>query len=203
MKNIYGESDRILDKMSIEKQIAHYSGFFQSDITLRTFIESLPVGIIMINSDGLIIHINHRISEMFGYSKDEIIGEHLNMFIQSVSHDIHNKYIVEYFKHPKIRPMGMGLELVLVNKNKTEIPVEISLSYLNSEVGQFGIAFISDITLRKKTENELKELNKNLDSFAHTVAHDLNSSLNAVIGYSGLLLNRSDLTEDIQNKFAG
>lgn len=196
------ESDNKLEKLSIEKQIAHYSGFFESDITLRTFIESLPAGIVMINSDGRIIHTNGRISEMFGYSKDELIGEHLNLFIPPNSHAIHDMHLAGYFKQPSIRLMGAGLELILVKKDKTEIPVEISLSYLNSEVGKFGIAFIIDISLRKKAENELKELIKDLNSFAHTVAHDLNSTLNLIIGYSELLLvNRSEITEDKKNKY--
>ncbi len=201
MKSIYRESDQVPEKMNFEKQIAHYSGFFQNDITLRTFIESLPAGVILINVDGIIIHMNSRISEMFDYSKDEVIGKHLNLFIPARSHEIHQKHLAEYFRQPKIRPMGMGLELIFVKKDKSEIPVEVSLSYLNSELGQFGIAFITDISTRKKAENELQDLIKELDSFAHTVAHDLTSILSMVIGYSNLLIYKPDLTDEKKVQF--
>lgn len=83
--------------------------------------------------------------------------------------------------------MGLGLDLMARRSNGEEFPVEVSLSHLKTEVGAFGMAFITDISERKNWEWDLQTRNQELDTFSHMVAHDLKSSLSLLIGYGDLL----------------
>lgn len=183
---------RIKTEVEIQKEIAYTAGVLQGDITIKTLLESLAEGVLIINEGGRIILINSRLSELTGYSKQEVMGTHMNIFVPQLTHDKHNEHIKKFFKDPRIRPMGIGLELIAMRKDKSTFPVEISLSFLETEIGRLGIGFLTDITSRKQIENNLLKRNLELDNYAHTVAHDLTSSLSGMVGYSELLIDPED-----------
>ena len=176
-------------EIEIEKKIAYTAGLLQGDVTIKTLIESLAEGVVIINEYGRIVLINKRMTELTGYSKDEIMGKNLNIIIPEIFHHKHDAHINDYFSNPRIRPMGTELDLKAKKKDMTTFPVEISLSFLNTESGMLGLAFLTDISSRKKAEEDLKRRNKELDSYAHTVAHDLNSSLTGIVGFSEILID--------------
>ncbi|WP_168433361.1 sensor histidine kinase [Pontiella sulfatireligans] len=175
-----------------QKRIAFTAGLLQGDITIRTFMESLAEGVVVINIDGRIILINQRMEELLGYSKIEVQGESISLFIPERLRAIHDKHISSYFSHPRIRPMGIGLDLTGQRKDGKEIPVEVSLSNLEVDSGRIGLAFITDISARKAAETKLKKKNKQLDEFASIVAHDLNSDVSAIVGLSEMLIDAED-----------
>jgi PAS domain S-box-containing protein len=179
----------LIDELKVQKSIAYTAGLLQGDVTIKTLLESLAEGVIFINESGRIILINDRLSEMTGYDKHEIMGQHMNLFIPDKWHKTHNSHIKDYFKEPRIRPMGTGLELSAKRKDNSTFMVDLSISFLNTDSGRLGIGFITDITARKEAEHELKKRNLELDAYAHTVAHDLNSSLTGIVGFSELLIN--------------
>lgn len=185
-------------EVQIQKDIAFTAGILQGDITIKTLLESLAEGVLIINEEGRIILINSRLAELTGYSKREVMGTHMNIFVPQFSHDKHNEYIKQFFNNPHIRPMGIGLELVAMRKDKSTFPVEISLSFLETETGRLGIGFLTDITSRKQVENDLLKRNLELDNYAHTVAHDLTSSLSGMVGYSELLIDPEDDTPKME-----
>jgi protein-histidine pros-kinase len=174
-------------ELEIQKRIAYTAGLLQADITIKTLIGSLAEGVIFINGSGRIILINDRLSALTGYDKHEVMGRSMNLFIPDELHKKHNAHILKYFAGPRIRPMGIGLELIAKRKDNSTFPIEISLSFLDTESGRLGIGFLTDITARKNAENELKKRNHELDAYAHTVAHDLNSSVAGIVGLSELL----------------
>lgn len=173
--------------VTFRRRLASAARLFEEDSTVNSLLEALTEGIIIIDETGVVVLVNQRIEELFGYHKEDVIGRPLNIFLPERFSNIHSSYIKVYFQNPWQRYMGKGIDLVGKRKDGTEFPVEISLSYLETDAGPLAIAFVTDITERKKTERELRERNRELDAFAHTVAHDLNASMSLVVGYSDAL----------------
>jgi len=192
------EVSRLKKELEIQKQVAFAAGLFQGDITIRTLLESLAEGVVIIDSTGTIVLINHKTEELFGFNKQEILGRHLSTLIPDRFLKVHNDQVTDYFEKPRIRPMGIGRELNARHKQGHEFPVEISLSHLETDGGKFAMAFVTDITLRKEAESSLKSRNEELDAFAHTVAHDLRGSLTPLIGYCELLITPDIALKDRQ-----
>lgn len=166
---------------------AEASEALKNSLTINELFEALSEGIIVVDAAGMIVAANRRIADMFGYAKSEVIGQSVSLFVPEQYRVVHARQTSDYFAEPRRRRMGQGIDLIGRRKDGTEFPVEISLSYIDTAVGKMGIAFVSDITKRKKTERELQVRNEELDAFAHTVAHDLNASMSLIVGYSDAL----------------
>jgi PAS domain S-box-containing protein len=175
------EKDRREQELKIQRQIAFASGLFQGDVTVRTILESLAEGFVIIDNIGTILLVNARAEEMFGYPKEDIIGKPHAVLLPERFRKAHEAHVAHFFEEPRTRPMGQGLELAGRRRDGSEFPVEISLSFLETINGRLALAFISDITRRKEAEQTLKDRNQELDAFAHTVAHDLKGSLHAMM----------------------
>jgi PAS domain S-box-containing protein len=188
------ERERQEQELRIERQVAFASGLFQGDVTIRTFLESLAEGVVIIDNLGTILLVNARAEQMFGYPKEEIVGRPHAVLLPERFHIAHEEHVAHFFEEPRIRPMGLGLELAGRRRDGSEFPVEISLSFLETINGRLALAFISDITRRKEAEQALTARNQELDAFAHTVAHDMKGSLNVMMSYCQYLdASASDL----------
>jgi len=180
---------KLKELKSIRQNIAYTADLLHGDITIITLLESLAEGVVIINEAGKIVLINNRFYEMTGFSKEDAIGEELSIFICDDLHERHQHHLQKFFKNPRIRPMGIGMELTAKKKDGSIFPVEISLSHLQLESSKIGVGFITDISNRKLAIEELKIRNAELDAYAHTVAHDLSSSLMGIVGISDLLVD--------------
>ncbi len=186
-------------EINVLRKIAYTAGLLHGDITIRTLLESLAEGVVVIDTGGRIISINRRMEKMFGYERGEIQGMDVGIFIPDSAKDVHAQHIREYFTQPRIRPMGIGLELRGKKKDGSEVPIEVSLSSLDVETGKLGLAFITDISERQRAESQLRDRNRELDEFAQHVAHDLNNSISTLIGFSDVLIaTTSDKSLDEQ-----
>lgn len=179
----------LLKEIEEQKKIAFTAGLLFGDVTIKTLIESLAEGVVVVNESGRIIIINERMSKLTKYEKDEIMGQPLDVLIPGRFAVAHHGHFKNFLLHPKIRPMGNDLELFARRKDNSEFPIEISLSSLVTNGQRLSFAFVTDVTLRKKAEDELKRRNEELDAFAHSVAHDLNSSVSGMVNFSELLLD--------------
>ncbi len=160
--------------------------FFKDD-TASILIESFAEAFLVINENSTVIHVNRRFVELFGYEKDEIVGQRLNQVIPERFRSAHSEHTRNYFKSPHVRSMGQGLDLKGLKKDGTEFPVEVSISFLQNDKEKLGMAFITDITARAEAEQALQKQNRILSDFAQTVAHDLKSLITALTGFSELL----------------
>lgn len=120
-------------------------------------------GILVVNESGQIIRINPSAEKLFGYDPGELINKKIEVLIPSRLSSKHTDHREKYGHNPHARSMGLGMELYGLKKNGSEFPVEISLSPYSSPEGKFVVAFIVDITVRKQTEEKLKNYSDNLE----------------------------------------
>ena len=145
------------ENLRIRQQIAFASGVFQGDITIRTLLESLAEGVVIIDSHGIILLVNACAEQMFGYQKKDLIGKPHAVLIPERFRKIHEEHQAHFFEELRVRPMGLLLDLAGRRQDGSEFPLEISLSFLETINGVLVLAFVSDITLRKQLETSLKE----------------------------------------------
>ena len=111
--------------------------------------------ILITDNQGKIIRVNPSTEIMFGYATDEFIGQPIEILIPSRLTERHIKHRQNFSECPHARSMGANLDLFAKRKDNSEFPVEVSLSPYSNSNGSFVIAFIIDITIRKKAENQL------------------------------------------------
>ena len=151
---------RLEEELNIQRQIAFASGLFQGDITIRTLLESLAEGVVIIDITGTILLVNTRAERMFGYPEKDLVGKPHAILIPERFRKIHEEHEAQFFSEPRIRPMGQLLDLTGLRRDGSEFPLEISLSYIETINGVFALAFVSDITLRKRAEDAIRTSEK-------------------------------------------
>ncbi len=120
-------------------------------------------GILVTDSQGSITRINPSAEKLFGYNPGELTGRKIETLVPSRFSQKHEDNRAEYAHHPHARAMGLGMELFGLKKDGSEFPVEISLSPYSNEEGNFVIAFIVDVTLRKEAEMKLRNYSEDLE----------------------------------------
>jgi len=130
----------------------------------KALFNNAAIGIIIVDRQGNIFLINDFALQQFGYTEAELTGRKVEMLIPPRFKGKHENHRDRYMEHDlHSRPMGLGRDLYARKKDGTEFPVEVSLSTYRTEKGVFSIAFISDISVRKESEQALVQLNAELE----------------------------------------
>ena len=130
----------------------------RSEKRFRGLLEAAPDGMVIVDHEGKIIMVNAQVEQLFGYQREEIIDQRVDLLVPIRFKDVHPFHRMQYGKNPRVRPMGADLELYALRKDGTEFPVEISLSPVDSEEDHLIIAAIRDITDRKRAEEKFRGL---------------------------------------------
>lgn len=129
----------------------------QAEEQFRLVVETSPNAIILVNTEGEISLVNERTQVLFGYEREELLGQPIEMLVPPSSHALHRRQRDAFFSEPAARPMGAGRDLFGLRKDGSQVPVEIGLNPITTSEGSFVLASILDITERKRAEAALTE----------------------------------------------
>jgi len=134
------------------------------------------IGIVVTDHLGTIINFNKYAEVQFGYSREEVTGKLVEMLIPKSLYGVHVGHREGFYKHPEPRRMGEGRDLYALKKDGNEFPVEVSLSHYVIDGETFVIAFVIDITVRKKSEAVVLRQNADLEKGTRDI-RQLNAEL--------------------------
>jgi len=156
----------------------------------RAILEAVSEAILLINEAGLIVSVNRKIEEMFGYSREDVLGRPLEMLLPERFRAPHADHRAAYFRDPHVRPMGQELNLLARRRDGTEFPVEISLSYVSTDEGMQALAFVTDITRRRAMERATRQAERlaALGRLSAGIAHEVNNPIGIILSRIEIML---------------
>jgi len=123
----------------------------------RALFEAAPDAIVLVDTAGRFVQVNRRAETMFGYGRQELIGQTLEVLLPARFREQHTAHRAAYHAQPYLRPMGAGVELVGRRKDGGEFPADIMLSPLETADGWLVISAVRDLSQRKQAEQALQE----------------------------------------------
>ncbi len=139
---------------------------FASNDAFREIFHSMSEGIIMVEESGKIILSNLVAESLFGYKKNELNGMTMEALLPERYRGNHSKLRAGFNANPEPRRMGIGRDLTALRKDGSEFPIEIGLSFTRLQGQLLVMAFVTDISQRKKSEEALKRSEEQLIVYA-------------------------------------
>ena len=150
--------------------------FGREEEKFRLAVELCPSGMLMADHTGAIVMVNSEVERLFGYHREELIGQCVDLLVPDRSRARHAQKQRELAARPQGRRMGLERELSGRRKDGTEFPVEVR----RTSIGTLILSVIVDITERKEAENLKRE-------FVTTVSHELRTPLTSIAGSLSLI----------------
>ncbi|UCC24334.1 MAG: PAS domain S-box protein [Gemmatimonadales bacterium] len=116
----------------------------------RTLFENAPDGILVVDASGIIRDVNAEAERLFDYSRQELEGQSIEVLVPEAAREAHSGHRARYQREPLRRPMGIGMELLARRKDGSTFPAEISLNRMPGEEGDFTVATVRDVSMRKR-----------------------------------------------------
>jgi protein-histidine pros-kinase len=173
----------------------------QTEALLRGLLESAPDGMVIIDAAGSIRVVNAQTERLFGYAREDLIGQPVEVLIPQRFRTGHVQRRTDYTARPRVRSMGMDSDLYGLRQDGSEFPVEITLSPIETSEGIVVFGAVRDVTDRKAVENaravvlqrerevsrRMREVDRLRTGFLATVSHELRTPLTVILGVTEIL----------------
>ncbi len=124
---------------------------------------SAAEGLVVVDGNGTICLLNPRMTELFGYSANDLLGKPIEALIPSAKRGHHTHLREGYIRTPHKRPMGLGLDLMGERKDGSTFPVEVSLNHFAIGNDRYVMGLVTDVTQRREAELQLQRTNDELE----------------------------------------
>lgn len=174
---IWGTMQDITSRKIVENALV------ESESSNRLILDMMPDAIVIIDTTGLIVRVNERVSSVFGYAPDELFGKKVEVLVPMKYRHSHEILRADYTLHPGPRQMGIDQDLTALHKDGHEFQVNISLAPLRMNGQNVIMAAIRDITERKIWDKHMMRSQRmdSIGTLASGIAHDLNNILTPVL----------------------
>ena len=164
----------------------------ESELRLRSIIDTVPDAIVVIDAQGTIQSFSPAAERLFGYDSGEVIGRNVNILMPTPYREAHDGYLGRYLRTGERRIIGIGRVVVGLRKSGETFPMELQVGEFAFMGSRFFTGFVRDLTERQEAERRIQDLQAELlhasrlsvmGQMASTMAHELNQPLTAVTNY--------------------
>src|SRR5664280_826200 len=124
----------------------------------ESLLEAVPDALVGMDQAGVIRFVNHQTELLFGYGRDDVVGQPIQTLVPEYLWEVYSEHREEYFADPRSRSMGLDLQLIGRHQDGTELPVNISLSYLDTGDVLLVITAVSEVTRHAQALEDFKLL---------------------------------------------
>jgi PAS domain S-box-containing protein len=202
---------RVIETVAVARDITSHK---RTEKLFRNLVENGPDGMVIVDSRGKIQMVNAQTEKLFGYKRDELLGQPVELLVPEHLRDTHASERRAYTQGPHARTMGQDLQLLAVRKDGSQFPVEVSLSPVETEDGLLVAAAVRDVSARKRGEQaledalkreraaaqQLRDVDRLKSDFLSTVSHELRTPLTTIKGFSELLSEDWDSFDDSRRR---
>ncbi len=185
-----------------KKRIVNEKAIRYSEAKTRAIVDTVVIGILVINAKRIIQDFNPAAERIFGYSADEVIGKNVKIIMPEPYHSHHDEYVERYLKTGEKRVIGIGREVQGIRKDGTTFPMELAVNEMVLHDERMFVGILTDITDRKYAEEALilakeaaEEANRLKTEFINVISHELRTPLTVILGNAPLLTDLDDLPE--------
>jgi two-component system sensor kinase FixL len=193
---IRDQAGRIIGASKISRDITEAkradSALIENEALLRSILDTVPDGMVVIDEQGLIQSFSATAERMFGYAAAEVCGRNVTVLMPSPYRENHDAYITRFLTTGERRIIGLGRVVTGQRNNGSVFPLELSVGEVNSDGRRLFTGFVRDLTERQETQHRLQELQSELThvsrltemgQMASALAHEINQPLTAATNY--------------------
>jgi PAS domain S-box-containing protein len=192
---VQDESGRTTDHIGLVEDVSAYhrsqEELVASTERLRAVLDSAVEGIVLIDTAGSIQSVNPSVQRMFGYPPEELLGKNVKVLMPAPYREEHDGYLSRYEETGEARIIGIGRQVRGQRRDGSTFPLDLAVSEVRHGGEVFFLGTLRDITERLRLESEVRQFQKMeaIGRLAGGVAHDFNTLLGTIRGYSEMLLS--------------